>query len=136
MTQRELILKVNQKDVSDEVITKCHSYKEALKLCKQVSGLTDDQLCQELDIDPAQWSRIWSSKANFPDDKTIQFMTLCGNLVPIRWEAMQFGHGIHRLKSDLEMQVEERDRKIAELESEIQSVARFFQKAGINSVRG
>lgn len=36
MTQRELILKVNQKDVSDEVISKCPSYKEALKLCKQV----------------------------------------------------------------------------------------------------
>jgi hypothetical protein len=62
----ELMLVNAKQDVSDEVLSKIPDFKAALKLCKEISGLNDQQICASLGIEPAQWSRIWSGQAHFP----------------------------------------------------------------------
>lgn len=107
--QEELLLRVNYKEditVSDEFLKRCHSWKDALRLCANFSGLNDKQFCSRLKIDPAQWSRIWSSQAHFPEEKIEEFIRLSGNLIPIRWLALKFGYGLYRLKNDVEIELE------------------------------
>lgn len=105
--QKELLFRSNPKqDISDEIIAKLPTFKDALRLSKSISGLDDKQLCMELDIDPGQWSRIWSNGAHFPNEKLTQFMDLCGNLVPLRWLALKYGFELKPLKTTLEIENE------------------------------
>ncbi len=111
--QAELLLRVDCKqDISDEMVLKCQTFKDALKLAKTFSGLDDKQFCMRLEIDPGQWSRIWSHQAHFPEEKLEEFISLCGNLIPLRWLALKFGYGLNPLKSALETELEkERSEK-------------------------
>jgi len=100
--QKSLLLRTPNKDITDHVIAKKANFKEALKLSKDVSGLTELQFCQELEIDPGHWSRIWSGKGHFPDEKIIDFMNLCDNIVPLRWLALQYGYELRPVRTRLE----------------------------------
>ena len=126
--QKELLFRQEKEDVSDNILTKLSSFKDALKLCKEVSGLTDLQICQELDIDPGHFSRIWSDNAHFPDNKFIDFITLCKNLIPIRWSALKFGMQIKPLKSTLEVELEEERTKREEAEKKLAYFEELIQK--------
>jgi hypothetical protein len=108
---RELSL-VSKKDVSDAVVGMQTDFQAALKLCKEISGLSDKQICAELDIDQAQWSRIWTGTGHFPPIKIKKFMDVCGNIIPLRWLAMDCGFELKPMKSTLELQLEAKDREI------------------------
>ena len=69
MENGELMLTRSNQELSDEMIAKIPDFKAALKVCKEISGLTDQQICGELKMEPAQWSRIWSGQAHFPSEK-------------------------------------------------------------------
>lgn len=113
MENAQLLLRRAKQDVSAEVIEKLPNFKASLKLCKEISGVNDQQVCQELGIDPAQWSRIWSGQAHFPPEKIPAYMDLCGNIVPLRWLAWKYGYELKPLQSQVER---ENDQLRAELE--------------------
>lgn len=128
MENLDLALRTDQRDVSDDVIAKCASMKDALKLSKEVSGLQDKVFCQELDIDAGQWSRIWSGGANFPENKLPHFMKLAGNLIPLRWFANQFNMGLHVLKTELERENEELRKALADKARELDVIKDFMRE--------
>jgi hypothetical protein len=128
MENNELPLRKKNQDVSDEIISKIVDMLSALKMCKDISGLNDQQVCNELRIEPAQWSRIWSGQAHFPPNKIICLMKLCGNWVPLQWLAMHFGQELKPTKTTLER---ENDRLREELEHqriEMEAVKKFFKE--------
>ncbi len=106
MEQRGLLFRSDHKDVSDEIVFHLSTFEAALKVCKEISGLTDLQITQELDIDPAQWSRIWTGKGNFPHNKLDRYMEICKNLVPLRWLNHRFGLEGKPTKTLLELENE------------------------------
>ncbi|MBN1663421.1 MAG: hypothetical protein JW943_07465 [Deltaproteobacteria bacterium] len=122
-----LLLREDPRDVSDEVIGRITNFKEALRLCKSISGLNDQQICQELDIDPGQWSRIWSNNAHFPVEKITCFMNLCENVVPVRWLAMQYGFELRPMKSALEKEIERLTEALKKSELEMGVIKDFLR---------
>lgn len=131
MQTKELLLRKNPKeDISDDLLLKCPSFKESLKLCKTFSGLDDKQLCMELGIDPGQWSRIWSGNAHFPDEKITAFMDLCGNIIPLRWLALHYGYELKPLKTALELENEVLKEKLAEKEKEMEVIKKWMKEVG------
>jgi hypothetical protein len=128
MENTELLLRRAKQDVSEEVITKLPNFKAALKLCKDISGLNDQQVSQELGIDPAQWSRIWSGQAHFPPEKIPCLMDLCGNIVPLRWLALRYGYELRPLKSQTELENEALRAELTQIKIEFDAVKKFMQE--------
>jgi hypothetical protein len=131
MEQMQLLLRDRQKEVALEIITSQGTFKDALRLCKSVSGLTDAQLCQELDIEPAQWSRIFGNSANFPESKLPKFMHLCGSVIPLIWLAYVSGYSIRPLQTELEQALDEATRKNSELELKLSTIRDFFRDTAV-----
>ncbi len=127
MQQTQLLLSNRvSKDISDEVILKCPDFLEALRLCKSISGLTDLQLAQELEIEQAHWSRIWSGQAHFPPKKIPKFMDLCGNEVPLRWMSLTRGYELRRMKSQVEIENETLRSQLEQERTELAAIKKFM----------
>ena len=115
--------------VSMSVIERQPTLSAAVKLCIQASGLSHDQVRNELEIDAGQFSRILSGGAHFPNDKLCLLMDICGNEVPLIWLAHYRGYRLERLQSKVEAGLaRERDRT-AELEMKLRHMQEFLQMA-------
>lgn len=75
-----------------ELVAICKNRLDAIRLCVQLSGYSNETLCELLGIDRGHWTRIMQGRAHFPDAKSIDLMTLCGNLAPMQYEAMAVGY--------------------------------------------
>ena len=128
MEQGQFTFREPTKNLSDEIVLKQPEFKAALKLCKEISGLTDDQICRELEVDPAQWSRIWSGKGHFPDNLINRYMQLCENDVPLRWLSITNGYALVRLKSRLEEENETLKAALAEKDKEIEILVKYKER--------
>lgn len=128
MEQRELPLRKHALDVSDDVVFRCADFKEALNLARTVSGLNDKQFTMDLDIDPGQWSRIWSGSGNFPEKKIERFMELCGNIIPLKWLAFKSGFELKPLKSALEVENEALRTELEAKTREIEVIKKFLKE--------
>ena len=111
--------------VEDSVISKQPDLLSAIKLCISSSGLNDNQVAMELEIQEAQFSRILKGQAHFPPNKLEALMDFCGNEIPLRWLAMHRGYGLVKLKSRLEGELEDEKQKNAELEMKLQHFEEF-----------
>lgn len=99
------------KEVPFEFIKVCKCELEALNLCMNLSSLSDETIRDSLVIDKGHFSRIRKGRGNFPPNKRIALMNLCGNLAPIQYEAWRVGRDlVERAK----------DTRIAELQAEIE----------------
>lgn len=125
MEQLTLLLRDQKKEVSIEVITACHTFKDALRLCKSISGLEDKQIAMTLEIDPGQWARIFGNGGHFPENKLITFMELCENKVPVIWLAYHCGYTLHPLKTELENEIDRLKDALAEKDKEIEILAKY-----------
>lgn len=96
-----------------DLLRRCKSRLDAIRLCVQLSNLSHESLCERLGIDKGHWSRIMQGRANFPDAKSIDLMYLCGNYAPMQFEAWKCGFELHK---------SEREKRIAELETELMAL--------------
>ncbi len=96
--------------VSMELIQRQPTRLAARKLAVQVSGLEEKQIYMPLGIDKAQWSRIMSGHAYFPDNKEQEFNKLVDNNIILIWDAWQAGF-------DLVPREDQKDKRIRELEA-------------------
>ena len=128
MENGQLLLRKARQDVSQEVIEKLPNFKAALKLCKDISGLNDQQVSGELGIDPAQWSRMWGTTGHFPPEKVTCLMDVCGNIVPLRWLALKYGYELRPLKSQVELENEQLRAALAQKEAEYEAVKKFMSE--------
>lgn len=79
----------------------------AINYCIEVSGLDDKEIALALGIDAGHLSNIRKGKAgcNFPTNKLDDLMTLCGNEIPLIWQAHKRGKGLVLLQSEAEKQL-------------------------------
>lgn len=127
----QLLLRDRKREASLDIILTCNTFKEALKLCKSISGLGDKQICGHLDIDPAQWSRIWTTESgHFPENKIMKFMELCENIVPLIWLAHKCGYIIQPLKTELELENEKLLSELNEEKKKLAVITEFYRSIG------
>lgn len=103
-----------------------------MKLQAQASGLNDDQLCAELNIQPAQWSRIMNGAAHFPTEKYHRFNQITCSHYVLLWDLWTNGfdpESIRPLRSDLERRLEESEARNQTLEHEMAIMQRYIRMA-------
>lgn len=104
--QLPLSRRANKVEVTQAMVAAQPTMLAAINLCVSLSGLEDKEIALELDIQPAQWSRILSGDAHFPPNKLGSLMDLCGNEAPLLWMADSRGYGLVLLKSEAERRAE------------------------------
>jgi hypothetical protein len=128
MMQMQLLLRDQKKTATLETILAQPTMKDALKLSISVSGLTHQQCAQACDIDMAQWSRIFSNGAHFPESKLPLFMETVGNVIPLIWLNHRMGYTMSPLKNEYEMEIEKLQKQVAEKDKEIEILAKYKAK--------
>lgn len=111
--QREMALMGDVKrdtEVPPELVARCRSARDALRLAVHWSGLKHGYIAESLDMHPAQFSRILSGQAHLDEDKRMTLMDIVGNDAPLQWAAMKRGYKLVR---------DERDQQIRELEARL-----------------
>lgn len=97
-------------DVPMDFIRACGDELAALNLCMNLSNLSDEAIRDALAIDKGHFSRIRKGRGNFPANKRLHLMAICGNRAPVQFEAMH-------LNCDLVERSKE--QRIRELEAEL-----------------
>lgn len=94
-------------EISIDVIARKRDLLAAINLCIDISGLDDKEIGLALGIDAGHFSNIRRGKpgCNFPLSKLDDLMNLCGNEIPLIWQAVKRGKGLHMLKSEAEKQL-------------------------------
>ena len=128
-TELELHVRRNSgSDVDDTTVERQPSMLAAIKLCIQTAGLQDNQVAPEIGMKEGQFSRCMSGNAHFPPNKLNQLMDLCGNEIPLRWLALSRGYGLVRLKSAVEIELEQARAVIAKQHQELQTIKQFVKE--------
>lgn len=100
----------------------------AIKLCMQASGLQDKEICDALGIDCGHFSRVLKGDAYFPNNKEHALMDLCGNEIPLQWDALRRGKELKPLLSTLEQENDELRRQLAEKSRENELMVRLWKE--------
>lgn len=93
-SQRELPMLAEMrktKDVPIEFVRACKNELEALNLCMNLSNHSDETIREKLHIDKGHFSRLRKGRGNFPANKRVALMELCGNRAPVQYEAERLG---------------------------------------------
>jgi hypothetical protein len=101
--------------VADSLISKCRHRLDAIRLCVQLSDYSNETIAENLGIDKGHFSRIMQGKAWFPDTKSVELMTLCGNYAPLQYEAHATGFKL--FKDAVAQRKEELRKELAALEA-------------------
>ena len=88
------------KDVPIEFIRACKDELAALNLCMNLSNLSDETIRDALGIDKGHFSRLRKGRGNFPPNKRIALMELCGNRAPTQYEAWRLNCELTDLSKD------------------------------------
>lgn len=113
-----------------ESISSIPSMTEALKVACRRSGLKEKQIAWELDLEPAQFSRIMSTQSHFPQEKYIKFMEVTGCFIPLQWLAYHCGFELVVMQKAFEEQIKEKEEEVAELKKRLQMQDDFIVKLG------
>jgi hypothetical protein len=118
--QGELPLRRNAptSPVSPEVVRAQPSFRAAIRLAANASGLEEKEIYVSLKIDAGHWTRMMNGDANFPDDKLEQFMDIVENDIPLEWLAFRRGKGLVMLEGEAERQLRLEQEKNERLASE------------------
>ncbi len=115
-------------DYQEQTARKCKSRSHAWRKCIEISDLEPKEIYGPLGIDQAQWSRIWAGTAYPNPDLLFDFMTLCGNHVPLRYDALICGFELKPIRTGLEQLVDDLKTENAELRRALELVAQAFRK--------
>jgi hypothetical protein len=102
-------------EVPLEFVKACKSELEALNLCMNLSNLSDEAIRDRLAIDKGHFSRIRKGRGNFPPNKRVALMELCGNLAPVQYEAWKVGRDLVERSKD--QQIRELRERLQQLEA-------------------
>ena len=118
--QREIPLYRQPKPVSMpiETIALQTELLGAITLAVQASGVTADDVCSALEIDPGHYSKIMSGKAHFPTNKLDDLMDYLKNEIPLEWQAHKRGYELKPLLSTTERQLQESEEAKQGLQQE------------------
>lgn len=91
-------------EVNPAFVAGCRNELDALNLCMNLSGLSDETIRDALVIDKGHFSRIRKGRGNFPPNKRVALMELCGNRAPVQYEAMRLNCEVVDLSKDAQIQ--------------------------------
>jgi hypothetical protein len=116
-------------EVSYQSIARKKTLLDAVNYCIEVSGLDDKAIAISLGIDAGHFSNIRKGKAgsNFPLTKLDDLMTLCGNEIPLVWQALRRGKGVHLLEGEAERQLREERELRMEAEKKLQYLEGLYR---------
>lgn len=100
-------------DVQEELARGCRSRHHALVKCYEVSNLTPKQVYGPLGLTQSTFSRIISGDAFLPHNMKGDFMELCGNLIPIRYDVWTADHEMKPIQTGLEARVAQLEGDLA-----------------------
>lgn len=106
-------------DVPLESILARKSLLGAINLCIDLSGLDEKEIYIPLGIDAGHWSNLRKGKGHFPPDRINDLMDLCGNEVPLIWQAYRRGYGLVVLKTEAERRAEAAEERAAQAELKV-----------------
>lgn len=112
-------------DVADSVLAAKPTFRHAMNLAIEVSGLQDEQIAEFLGVSPGNISKYKSGTYNWPQDQLVVFMELVGNKIPARWLALQVGCSLKPLQTTLEEELEAAKAQIADLERDKKTILEF-----------
>lgn len=108
----DLPLKYDMQTVDTALVARQQDMTGAILLGQQIAGLEDKEVAGALAMDKAQWSRIKSAQAHFPQDRLMNYMDVCANEVPLIWLANKRGYELVPLQTEMERQLaHEREEK-------------------------
>jgi hypothetical protein len=97
----------------------------------ELSGLCPKEVAFCLEIDQAHFSRMIGraeDNRHFPPDLLGKLMDVCGNEVPLRFQALSRGYGMHRLKSELERENDALRIRLNEQEQRLATITDFIKQ--------
>lgn len=112
-------------EVSDELLARQPTLTAAINLCVNASGLQDKEIYLPLKIDPGHWTRIRHGQAHFPLDQLDELQNLCGNEIPLRWQALRRGYRLVPMEDAKDAQLRVLERRNAELQGEIDTLMKY-----------
>lgn len=92
------------KDVPIEFIKACKDELAALNLCMNLSNLSDEAIREKLGIDKGHFSRLRKGRGNFPANKRVAVMELCGNRAPVQYEAWRLNCDLVDMSKEAQIQ--------------------------------
>ena len=116
--QFELPMKPPMRELDVGMVTQQPTLTGAIMLCVHISGLDDRDLAKALAIDPAQWSRIKSGQAHFPQERMNRLMDICGNEAPLIWLASRRGYDLQAKLSLMEQKLATERNRADKLEEQ------------------
>ena len=116
--QLELPMKPTMQDLDADMVSRQPSLTAAILLCQQVAGLDDRELAKALALDPAQWSRVKTGQAHFPQERLNRLMDVCGNEAPLIWLASRRGYDLKARMTLLEQRLDQERSRAETLEEQ------------------
>jgi hypothetical protein len=123
--------------VTVDEIARLPNLLAAINRCMDVSGIEDKEIQLALKIDAGHFSNIRKGKAgcHFPTNKLDDLMTLCGNEIPLIWQALKRGKGLHLLQTEAERQLRDAEARAHRAEEKVRTLqeaisGRFGQAPG------
>lgn len=119
--QFDLPMKPPMQRLDADVLARLPNMTAAILLCQQISGLSDSEVAKALGLDAAQWSRVKSGGAHFPQERLNKLMDVCGNEAPLLWIANRRGYELKELESETQRQlrIERESRERVERENKL-----------------
>jgi hypothetical protein len=108
----------------EEIARKCKDRHDAMIKCFLHSGLDPKEVYVPLRMSQTQFSLFLNRKAYIPHDRERDFVGLCGNEIPLRFDAWKSNHQLVPIQTGLEA---ENASLKAELAEERKLVARLAQ---------
>ncbi len=101
----DLPLKFDMQTIDPSLVARQPDMTSAILLAQQIGGLEDKEVSDALSMDKAQWSRIKTAQAHFPQDRLCKFMDVCANEAPLVWLANRRGYELVPLQTEMERQL-------------------------------
>jgi hypothetical protein len=79
----------------DNLVVRAGDLLAAVQMCVQLSGLSNETICERLAIDPGHWTRMMQGRASLQLKKLPALMRICGNLAPLQWLAQEMGFDLY-----------------------------------------
>jgi len=118
MEQGVLKLQVKRGEIPDALLLKCKDLRAAIRMCIETSGLQIKEVAFDLNINKDHLSRMVNNDGDprhFPPELIDKLQDVCGNEIPLKWQAMKRNYGLYELKSAQDLRIE---RLEAELDEE------------------
>ena len=79
----------------DNLVSHAGDLLAAVQMCVQLSGLSNETICERMGIDPGHWTRMMQGRASLQLRKLPALMRVCGNLAPLQYLAREMGYDLY-----------------------------------------